>query len=240
MGMISIIIPTLNEEKYLPILLNSIKDQNFLGFEYEIIISDAKSTDKTIEIAKEYNCKIIKGGIPAKGRNEGARKSKGELLFFVDADVVLTKDFIYKAIKEFEKKKLDIASFRILPKKGRVATFLFNIYYNYPLIILEKILPHTAIGILIKRDLFFKVNGFDETLFLAEDHDLGRRAAKISKFGIIKSVIIFTSTRRFKKDGYIKTFIRYSLCQLHMIFIGPVRKDIFKYKFNHYVEKKEE
>ena len=54
--MISIIIPTLNEEKYLPLLLSSIKKQNFN--DYEIIIADAGSDDKTLEIVKNYNCKI--------------------------------------------------------------------------------------------------------------------------------------------------------------------------------------
>ena len=78
----SLIIPCLNEEKYLPLLLDSIKKQNFK--DYEIIIADAGSKDKTLEIAKKYDCRIIPGGLPAKGRNEGAKIAKGELLFFCD------------------------------------------------------------------------------------------------------------------------------------------------------------
>ena len=236
MEMISIIIPTLNEEDNLSKLLEFIKKQEFSN--YEIIISDAGSKDKTLEIAKRYNCVITKGGLPAKGRNEGAKISKGEILFFMDADIYFSEDFLNKSLKEFKERNLDIASFRIIPKNNKMATILFNLYYNYPMIVLEKILPHSAMGILVKRDLFFKLNGFNEEVVLGEDHDFGRRAAKIGKFGIIRGVIIFTSTRRFEKDGWLKTFFKYSLCQLYMIFIGPVKKDIFKYNFDHYNEEK--
>jgi len=82
--MLSIIIPTLNEEKYLPFLLSSIKEQNFK--DYEIILSDAGSEDRTIEIAKSYGCRVVKGGLPAKGRNQGARAAAGDLLLFLDSD----------------------------------------------------------------------------------------------------------------------------------------------------------
>ena len=78
--MLSIIIPTLNEEKLLSLLLKEIKKQNFL--DYEIIVADANSGDKTVEIAKSFGCKIVKGGLPPKGRNEGA-KSLGEMYFYL-------------------------------------------------------------------------------------------------------------------------------------------------------------
>ncbi len=69
--MLSIIIPTLNEEKWLLFILESIKHQNFKN--YEIIVADAGSRDKTIAIAKHYGCEIVPGGCPAAGRNNGAK-----------------------------------------------------------------------------------------------------------------------------------------------------------------------
>ena len=86
----------------------------------------------------------------------------------------------------------------------------------------------------MKKEFFEKLNGYDEDIKLAEDHDLGRRAAKNSKFGIIRSVEILVSDRRFKKDGWANIGMKYFLCELHTIFIGPVKSDIFNYKFNHY------
>ncbi len=234
--MLSIIVPTLNEEKYLPLLLASIKDQDFK--DYEIILADAGSKDKTLEIAGRYDCRIIPGGLPSKGRNEGAKVARGDLLLFLDADSILPPDFFGKTLKEFEEKKLDFASFGLLPIEGaKIHKLAFNMFYNWYIYAVEKILPHAAMGILARRDLFLKLNGYDETIKLAEDHDLGRRAQKIANYGIIKSVKINVSDRRFRKDGWIKTTIKYILCELHMIFIGPVRSDIFNYEFGHYKDK---
>ena len=238
--MISIVIPSLNEEKYLPLLLASIKEQKF--FDYEIILADAGSKDKTLEIAKGYECKITPGGLPAKGRNEGAKIAKGDLLFFCDSDVILPDGFFEKALGEFERRKLDIASFCLTPlPKDRASTLFLNIFYNHSSVILENILPHAAMGIFIKKELFEKLGGFDEGVKLAEDHHLARTAKGSfnAKFGIIKSTNIFVSDRRFKTDGWIRTGIKFFLCELHMIFLGPVRSDIFKYKFGHYKNKGE-
>lgn len=233
--MLSIIIPSLNEEEYLPWLFSSIKKQKFS--DYEIILADAGSKDKTLQIAKKYRCKIIPGGLPAKGRNEGAKVAKGEDLLFLDADTVLPENFFEKALKEFNERGLELASFCLIPlPKNKITSFLLNIFYNQPIVLLESALPHAATGILMKKEMFTKTGGFDEDVKLAEDHYLARRAIKVfkAKFGIIKSTEIFVSDRRFKTDGWISVAVRYFLCELHLIFIGPVRSDIFKYKFNHY------
>ncbi len=234
--MISIIIPTLNEEKCLPLLLKSVKKQDF--DDYEVIIADAGSKDKTLEIAKNYGCKIIAGGLPAKGRNNGATAAKGNLLLFLDADVTLPPKIFTRVLEEFKQRKLNIATFCLLPsEKGEMSTFIFTFFYNLPIVFLEKILPHASMGILIKKDTFEKLNGFDENIKLAEDHDLARRAKKLGEYGILRSAKIFVSTRRFKKDGWFKTGSKYLFCEGHMILIGPVKSNIFKYKFNHYQKK---
>lgn len=233
--MLSVIIPTLNEERELPSLLKSIKKQGFKN--YEIIVADAGSKDRTLEIAKKHGAKLIKGGSPSYGRNQGAKLAKNNLLLFLDADVLLPESFLEKSLKEFQKRKLDIASFQLLPRESMVAGILFNLFYNFPAISLEKILPHAAMGILIEKELFFKLNGFDESIKLAEDHDLARRAKKISSFGIMRGAKLLVSIRRFQKEGWFKTALKYFLCELHMLFLGPVKTDVFSYKFNHYSSK---
>ena len=196
--MLSIIIPALNEEKYLPLLLESIEKQK--PFDYEIILADAGSTDKTMEIAKKYNCKIVPGGLPAKGRNEGAKVSTGDILFFLDADVVLPPDFFEKSLSEFKKRNLDIASFclKTFPQ-NKLTDFLIDVFYNRMIVILEKALPHAAMGILCKRDMFEKAGGFDEDVKLAEDHYFARSAKKLfgAEVGIIRSAKLLASDRRF-------------------------------------------
>jgi len=209
--MVSIIIPALNEENYLPLLLQSIKNQDFKG-EYEIIVADAGSIDKTREIAKIFGCKIVKGGLPAKGRNEGVKIAKGDILLFIDADVILPKDFLQKTIKEVSKRNLDVAGFLIFPVAGEkfIYRLIFQIYN------------------------FWISKGFDEDIKIGEDHWYVRQASKYGKFGIIKSTKVFASMRRFEKDGLIKTCLKYIFAGIYMLLFGPIKKEFFKYEFNHY------
>jgi len=240
-NMLSIIIPTLNEEKYLPLLLNSIKQQDFK--DYEIIVADNNSKDKTREIAKKYGCGITSGGLPARGRNKGAKAAKGEVLLFLDADVVLPPGFLRKSTLEFNKRNLDIASYSILPKGGKeIIKRGFDVLYNWPISISQNFLPHGAMGILVKKEIFDKVGGFDEKIKIAEDHYFVRQGAELGKFGIISSTKIFTSLRRFEKDGYFKTLLKYFGSALYMLSGKPVKTDMIKYKFGHYpsVSKKQE
>jgi len=239
--MLSIIIPALNEEENLKRLLDSIENQGLSS--YEIIVADAGSEDKTKIIAKSYGSKIVEGGLPAKGRNEGAKIAKGQLLLFLDADVYFEGEILPKVLKEFEKKKLKIATFCLTPsgstskKKQKISKFFFTFFYNIPILLMEKILPHAAMGILIEKKLFKKLKGFNEDITLAEDHDLARRAGKLGKYGILKSGKLNVSDRRFQNEGWVKTYTKFILCEGHMIFIGPVKKDLFKYGFDH-LEKK--
>jgi S1-C subfamily serine protease len=227
---LSIIIPTKNEEKYLPLLLAQIKKQDFS--DYEIIVADADSTDRTREIAKSFGCKVIKGGLPAKGRNEGAKIAKGEILFFMDADnVYLPKNFFKKIVSEFEKKKLGIASVPIYPA-GNLLDKIIYFFYNNFVKIFQRFFAFATNIVIIRRDVFEKTGGFDEEVLIGEDHDLAKRASKISKFGFINIEPVLTSPRRFEVDGRLKTYGKYLLAGLYMFFFGPVKKKIFEYRFD--------
>ncbi len=234
--MLSIIIPTLNEEKYLPLLLESIKKQNIKN--YEIILADNNSKDKTRQIAKKYKCKVVKGGFPSKARNQGAKFAKGELLFFLDADVLLTKDFLKIALKEFKERELDLTTSRFYPIKGNIIDKLAHHIANLFMIISEKIKPFgPGFCILIKREVHEKIKGFDETLVLAEDHDYLERASKVGKFRILKNTKLLISTRRFKKDGRWNTYIKYIKVTLKLLKGKKIRKeDNVKYDFGKYNE----
>jgi glycosyltransferase involved in cell wall biosynthesis len=82
--MLSVIIPAFNEEKFLPRCLESLKNQKFKDF--EIIVVDNNSTDKTAEIAKKFNVILVseKSQGVAYARNKGAEIAKGEILIFND------------------------------------------------------------------------------------------------------------------------------------------------------------
>lgn len=227
--MLSIVIPTLNEEDYLPLLLESIKKQDLK--DYEIIIADAASKDKTVEIARHYGCKIVPGGLPAKARNSGAAAAKGEILLFLDADVVLPLDFLKKSLEDFNKRKLGIAGFLIKPLKGkkidRLIYFLFDTFVFYA----QKFFTHSASATMVKKTVHDSIKGFDETVKLVEDYCYAKSASKISKYGCIKQYF-FVAMRRYEKDGRF-TYAKYALAVLYTIFFGPIRSDLFRYQFGY-------
>ncbi|MBO6124000.1 MAG: glycosyltransferase [Methanobrevibacter sp.] len=204
---LSIIIPTYNEEEYLPVLLESIKKQSFS--DYEIIVADADSTDRTREIAKEYGCIVVDGGLPAVGRNNGAKVAKGEYLLFLDSDLKLTEDYLRNVIYEFRMERLGIAITQMLPLSKKVEDKIFHDFANNFMISVEKIKPHGAgcYGIIVKKELHDRCNGFDESLTFGEDTDYIERLAKEEQFKVLRNAKIGVSTRRLEEEG-IGTLIR--------------------------------
>lgn len=227
--MLSIIIPALNEEKYLPLLLKEIENQDFED-DLEIIVADAGSVDKTVKIAKDYGCKVIRGGVPARGRNEGAKAAKGNVFLFMDADnISLPENFLKKLTGDFEKRRLGVASFPIYPKGNSFDRIAYGIYNKWVKCV-QSFSAWATNSVLVKRKVFEKINGFDEEIKIAEDHDFAKRASKISKFGFIETEPVLTSIRRFEKDGRLKTYLKYILAGIYMFFFGPVKKNIFNYR----------
>src|SRR3990167_7313872 len=105
--MVSVIIPTYNEEKFIGVLLECLKNQTWKNF--EIIVSDARSKDKTREIARKYEAKVVDGGPIAVGRNNGAKAAKGDILVFLDSDLSFDINFIGNCYQSFASQKLDMA-----------------------------------------------------------------------------------------------------------------------------------
>jgi len=234
--MLSIIIPTFNEEEYLPLLLKEIKKQSFKDF--EIIVADAGSEDRTAEIAKSFGCKVVKGGLPAKGRNEGAKVAQGNILLFMDADnIFLPQNFLEQLIEGFEQRKLDCASFPIYMEGNRLDRLLYGIY-NFWTDITQSFLPHAFNSILVRKKLHQKINGFDEEIKLAEDHSYARKASHFGKFGFIRTAPVLTSSRRFERDGKLRAYLQYILAGIYLFFLGDIKTDIFKYRFGYSFKKK--
>ena len=140
--MISIIIPAWNEEKYLPKLLDCIKKQSYR--DYEVIVADAGSKDRTRQTAKKYGCRGVKGGMPAVGRNNGAKAAKGNLLVFLDADAMIGKDFLESALGEIKKRRLGAASVKIYPQSSKILDGIYLGLFNSWTIVTQYFYPHAV------------------------------------------------------------------------------------------------
>ncbi len=234
---LSVVIPTKNEERYLPAVLEAIRRQTFQPT--EIIVSDAWSTDSTRDIAKRAGAMVVDGGLPSVGRNRGAAVATGENIFFFDADVIIHDDhFLENAVAEFVKRDLGIATCNLGVIGGNAYDILVHHFYNVYARLLGSWHPHTpGFCILVKRNVHERIHGFDESIMFCEDHEYAGRAEKVSSFGFLDSVKIFVTTRRQERDGRWSMGIKYVLAEMHLMFIGPIRGDKFKYGFG-YDEKK--
>lgn len=228
--MLSIIIPTLNEEKYLPRLLESIRKQKI---DYEVIVADGGSTDQTLSCAKGFKGLLAKSGNPAGGRNAGAKAARGEYLLFLDADVVLPDNFLEQCLTIFKEKKLAVATCWVRPLSQDDFYKLIYLIGDLVIWLLQKVRPMAnGFCIFSTRTVHNLVNGFDEALTFGEDADYVSRAAKYGGFALL-SPRVGVSVRRFEKEGRIKLTLKYLYLNLRRLFGKEMRK-ASHYRFGHY------
>ena len=199
MPSLSIVIPTLNEEDYLPQLLRSIQAQSVQPL--EVIVADAGSIDQTQSIAAAYGARVVRGGLPGVGRNAGALEAKGDVIFFLDSDVVLQDvNYLESALSQLSNRSLDFATSDVLPVDSGVSDLLLHKAYNAYARLWGNVYAHApGFCIMVRKTLHEAIDGFDETVVYAEDYDYTRRAGKVGRFGFIDGVCLYVSTRRQKK-----------------------------------------
>lgn len=232
--MLSIVIPTLNEADFLPLLLQSIRAQNYP--DYEIIVSDNGSKDGTVEIARRFGATVVPGGLPSAGRNRGASAAKGDVILFLDSDVVLPDpDFLVKTVDEFRVRRLGFATCPILPLSDRFVDRAFHTIFNFYMWLTQMAFPHApGFCIFARRDLHDRIGGFDEDVRFAEDHDYVGRAARVGKFRLLRSRKIPVSVRRLDKEGRLGIARKYLQAEFYLRTHGSIKTDIFEYKFGEF------
>ncbi len=237
--MISIIIPTKDEEQYLSNLLKSIRNQSLQP--KEIIVADAGSEDRTREIASEFGATIVEGGMPGPGRNRGAEVAETPFLLFLDADVELRDpQFLEKSLGEILENDYDISTCDVFPLSDDFLDHFAHKAYNVYARAWGSLFAHApGFCMFVRKDLHEQIGGFDETVTFCEDHDYAKRACKHgAKLGFLKSTVIPVSIRRLDRDGRINIAIKYMLAELHTMAIGPIRHNMFNYTFGHALDKK--
>ncbi|MBI5123032.1 glycosyltransferase [Candidatus Roizmanbacteria bacterium] len=232
----SIVIPTLNEEKFLPGLLEDLQKQKERDF--EVIVVDSLSKDKTDLVVSQYK-KLLpinfiqKKGNISQGRNIGADLSKGEYLVFLDADAGINTSFIGNLKKSIFNKRCLLIIPNIVPDIKEIDTDLVFKFVNMIVELSQNLNKPFSTGgsIIIEKNLFSRIGGFNDKLFLSEDHDLIQKAQKWGvKAKFIRNLNLKFSLRRIRREGRMSLYYKYLVATSYNIIKGDLKDKIFNYQ----------
>jgi hypothetical protein len=209
----SVVIPTLNEGKYLSRCLVSLKQLNFDG-DFEIIVVDGGSTDSTVDIAKDHADKtlIYRGKPVGDARNLGARLAEADIVAFIDADTIASKDWLSNIRESLSCREVVGVTGPTFPYEG---SKLDQVAYEVATGWLQRFsmvfgLPHVAgFNCAYRREPFLRCGGFEEGRTLSEDLALSLKMRHEGRLLFNKNVVAYTSTRRVRKHGYVRLAMFY-------------------------------
>lgn len=202
----SFIVPTYNEELYIDQCLASIANQNYDRSKYEIVVSDSSSTDKTADIARPRADRFVTNderGI-AHGRNLGAQHASGTILVFVDADVILEKEFLSEIHRSFANENAVAVTGVPSPMDGKLLQrWTYQCTYLLVRAFSAAKRPfYPGICVAYRQDVFQKCGGFREDFGIVEDLDLTKRVSKYGKCIVNTEAKALVSTRRLNRFAF--------------------------------------
>ncbi len=174
---VTFVIPVFNDEKNIARCLQSLRNLRFPGQEYEVLIVDNGSTDRTHHIMREmgFPFRVIDKVHVSVLRNHGAAMAQGDYLAFVDSDVELSPQWLENSLEVF-KDQMVVATgdFPGVPKEATWVQRTWDIHQrgrqkaSGPVPVAW--LP--SMNLVVRRDVFQGIGGFNEKLETAEDVDL--------------------------------------------------------------------
>ncbi len=211
---ISVVIPTLNEERYIGKCLESLRKQTL---ECEIIVVDSESSDKTAALAGKNADKIViveKKSI-AYSRQRGAESCLGEIVVSTDADCVFPANWLEVLCKHFEDESVACVSGPTKPileestMVDRVCYWVGNTFL-FVLLKVKGVPWFRGSNTAYRKDFLMKAGGYNTSLKAREDSELSKRVGKLGKAVFDWNAVAFTSMRRRRQMGWLKT-LRYYL-----------------------------
>jgi len=225
-----------NEELLLANCLKSLRELNYPKEKYEIIISDGLSTDKTVEIAKNYGAKVISnvGQTVAPGRNIGFSNSRGEIIAFTDADCVMDKNWLTNALKYFEDRTVaGVGGPNLAPDNessfGQAVRFLFlfgslmsgSVYVSDSRKV-KSVISLPGCNAIYKRKALEKIMPTDETLLTCDDVEINYQILQQGYKLLYTHDVLVWHYRRDTPKRFWKQIYRYSIGRLQL---GKRRRD---------------
>jgi glycosyltransferase involved in cell wall biosynthesis len=232
---VSFIIPALNEEKRIAILIENIKKLD-KSFNYEIIVADGNSTDKTREIAEKMGALVIRDNKDApktiaNGRETGASLASGEIFIFCDADTgIMDPDmFLTEVFIVFQNPEIigGAPCLSIFPEetnwKDKIFHYLYNSIVQYSFITKTPLCGGQCQ--IVRGSSYREVNGYNVNIVHGEDSEFFKRLRKIGKLYFFSKLIVFESPRRYRHFGYFTLLLQsvYSLAYQQIF-----KKNVFK------------
>lgn len=227
--LVSVVIPAYNEEKYLGETLSRLNEQEHHGFDFEVIVANAQSTDKTIEIAEKYGARVVSVPKinPAAARQLAIEQSHGEIICCIDADTLVPQNHLSCVVEEFNRDSAAVGLTGIIEGSG--GNFFVNFIYKWMNTLFSRLnflLGKTGFqgqSFAFRKSAFLKINGFNTNLHTGEDFDLGCRMSKIGKIKLVPKTFGISSTRRLK-EGPLKTISRGFISYLRVVWKLPIGK----------------
>ena len=188
---VSIVIPTKNSAKYLEKCLRSIQELDFPREDLEVIVVDGGSTDRTVEIARRYGCKILfeSRGTIAYARDLGARAASGEFVAFTDSDCVVDRNWIRELLSCFTDERVAaVGGPNLTPEDdsgfgkavGDVLEFLSKAgaRYGFRASRVVEVHHNPTCNVMYRRGVLEEVGGFNHNLVTVDDEELDYRIRK--------------------------------------------------------------
>jgi len=205
----SIIIPAYNEEKYLPLCLDSIHNLNYPKEKYEVIVVDNGSTDRTREIAANRGATVLQDrAANVSGlRNYGAREAKGDVLAFLDADCLVTNDWLICAAKYHDDMDISVWGSPTTPPEDSTwvqRTWFFVRMKKQDVMDVQWL---ESMNLFVRKSQFFEIRGFNEQLVTCEDVDLSYRMSRMGRIVADKHI----SAVHLGEAGTMREFFRKEL-----------------------------
>ncbi len=230
---ISVIIPTLNEEKHIGFLLSSLRAQPSAS--YETLLIDGGSRDKTSAIAKQYGAKVvvILGCSEFASRNIGAKTSKGKFLFFTCADIILPQNLLSKILEKFEQNPELVALTGPgypfdAPFLGKAEYVVYNLL-RFMFAKLPRRLRRFSTStnfLVVRKNCFDDTGGFD-AYDVNADGLMGKELLEKGEVAFSLDTYVYISARRMRSMGFLN-FNRHYLYVLENIFLFLSRTRIMK------------